>query len=157
MNNIDGTLKIVKARDIVAKLVGDSEHPTVLDDEEVNDMIEDLMSNDMVDKKGNKHQSTSISSGNTTIRIIDNHFEKFKEAMKNISPQKLQEIKEQIRNAIQKDPLLYTNLDDIGIDINNLENYLGSVEVLTIERRRVYNVYEVKKLFDNMEKYEQTI
>lgn len=134
-------LKIVKARNVIAKLVDEREHPVVLDDEEVNNMIKGLMSEDLIDNKGNKHQSTSISSGNTMVRILDNHFEKFTEVMKHISPQQLQEVKEQIHNAVQEDPLLTGSLDDIGIDLDNFENYLGSVEVLTIERVRVYNVY----------------
>lgn len=145
MKNVDGGLKIVKVRDVVAKLVYEMGNPVILDDEEVNDLIEDLMSKDMIDKEGNKRQSTGIGSGNTVIKILDNHFEKFTEAMKRVPPQKLQEMKEQIRNAIQENPLLGTNLEDIGIDLDNFENYLGSVEVLTVERRSVYNVYEVKK------------
>lgn len=138
------SLNIVKARNIVAKLVDDSKDYTDLDDEEVNELIEELMSEDLIDKEGNKCESRSISCGDTVVRILDNHFEKFTEAMKNISPEKLQEIKEQIRSSIQEYPLLGDNLDDIGIDINNFENYLGRVEVLTIERRRVYNIYEKK-------------
>lgn len=145
MENVDGGLKIIKVRDVVAKLVDDREHTVVLDDGEVNDLIEDLMSNDLIDKEGNKRQCTSTSCGNTMVRILDNHFEKFTESMKNISPHKLQEIKEQIRNAIKEDPLLSNNLDGIGIDLDNFENYLGSVEVLTIERTKIYNVYEIKK------------
>lgn len=142
---IDMALKIVKTRDVVVKLVDDSGYPVVLDDEEVNEMVEDIMSEDMVDEEGNKCQPASISSGNTMVRIHDNHFEKFTDAMKSIPPDKLQEIKEQIRAAIQKDPLLGSNLVDTGIDIDNFENYLGSVEALTIERRRVYNVYKVQE------------
>lgn len=145
MENVGEGLKVVKSRDIISKLVDDNGCSTELDDEEVNDLIKDLMSNDMIDKEGNKRESVSIGCGNTIVRLLDNHYEKFAEAMKNISPQKLQEIKEQIRNAIQGDPLLDSSLDKIGIDLNNFENYLGSVEVLTIERRRVYNVYEIKK------------
>jgi len=61
--------------------------------------------------------------------------------MKHISPQELQEVKEQIRNAVQKDPMLTGSLDHIGIDLDDFENYLGSVKVLTIEKVRVYNVY----------------
>lgn len=121
-------------------------YPVVLDDENINDMIEDLMSKDLIDEEGNKQQSSSISCGNTIVRIMENHFEKFRDIMKSIPPQKLQEIKEQIRNKnIEKDPLLDINLEDIGIDIDNIENYIGSVEVLIIERKRVYNIYEVKK------------
>ena len=139
------SLNIVKARNIITKLVDDSKDYTDLDDEEVNELIEELMSEDLIDKEGNKHQSNGISSGDTVVRILDNHFERFTEAMKNISPEKLQEVKEQIRNAIQENPFLGDSLDVIGIDINNFENYLGRVEVLTIERRRVYNIYEIKK------------
>ena len=140
-----GGLRRVKVRNIVSKLVNVSDYPVVLDDDNVNDLIEDLMSEDMIDKEGNKHRSASISCGNTIVAIIDNHLEKFQEIMKNISPQKLKEVKEQARNAIQKDPLLRIGIDNVGIDIDNLENYLGTVEVLTIERRRVYNVYEVNE------------
>jgi transcription antitermination factor NusG len=145
MDNVDRGLKAVKVRDIIAKLVDDSKYHIDLDDEEVNDLIEDLMSEDLTDKEGNKHQSSGISSGDTVVRILDNHFERFTEAMKNVSPEKLQEVKEQIRNAIQENPFLGDSLDVIGIDINNFENYLGRVEVLTIERRRIFNIYEIKK------------
>lgn len=136
-------LKIVKTRDVVAKLVFDGEYPVVLGDEEVKDMVKDIMSEDMVDEEGNKYQPEGMSSGNTMVRILDNHLEKFTEVMKNIPHDKLQELKEQIRGAIQKDPSLGASLDDVGIDLDNFENYLGSVEVLTIQRRRAYNVYEV--------------
>lgn len=149
--NINRGLKIVKARDIVAKLADDREYPVVLDDENINDMIEDLISEDLIDEEGNKHQSSSISCGNTIVRIIENHFEKFRDIMKSIPPKKLQEIKEQVRNRIEKDPLLDINLEDVGIDIDNIENYIGSVEVLTIERRRVFNVYEIKKEYNIIE------
>lgn len=137
-------LKIVKTRDVIAKLVDDSGYHVVLDDEEVNEMVEDIMSEDMVDEEGNKCQPASISSGNTMVRILDNHFEKLTDIMKSVPHNRLQELKEQIRAAIQKDPLLGSNLDDVGIDLDNFENYLGSVEVLTIERRRVYNVFKVQ-------------
>ena len=140
-----GGLKRVKVRNIVSKLVNVSDYPVVLDDDNVHDLIEDLMSEDMVDKEGNKHRSASIRCGDTVVAIIDSHLEKFQEIMKNISPQKLKEVKEQARRAIQKDPSLIVSIDDVGIDIDNLENYLGTVEVLTIERRRVYNVYELSK------------
>ncbi len=143
-NNIGRRSKIIKTRDVISKLIHNYEHLVVVDDDGVNNMIEDLMSKDIVDKEGNKHKFTSISSGNTIVRTIDNELEKFEEVMKNIPHQKLQEIKEKIRDAIQKDPLLNNNLDDAGIDLDNLENYLGSVEVLTIERRRIFNIYEVK-------------
>ena len=139
------SLNIVKARNIITKLVDDSKDYTDLDDEEVNELIEELMSEDLIDKEGNLCESTSISCGDTVVRKLDNHFERFTEAMKNVSPEKLQEIKEQIRNAIQEYPLLENGLNDIDIDIDNFENYLGRVEVLTIERRRVYNIYEIKK------------
>lgn len=137
----NGGLNIVKVRNVVSKLVNDSDYLVVLDDDNVNDMIKDLMSEEMIDKDGNKHRSASMSCGNTIVAIIDSHLEKFQEVMKNIPPQKLQEVKEQARKAIQKDPLLGTSLDSVGIDIDNFENYLGTVEVLTIERRRVYNVF----------------
>jgi len=139
------SLNIVKARNIITKLVDDSKDYTDLDDEEVNELIEELMSEDLIDKEGNVCESTGISSGDTVVRKLDNHFERFTKAMKNVSPEKLQEIKEQIRNAIQEYPLLENGLNDIDIDIDNFENYLGRVEVLTIERRRVYNIYEIKK------------
>jgi uncharacterized FlaG/YvyC family protein len=146
MENVPhGGLKVVKVRDVVAKLVDDRECSIVLDDEEVNDMIEDLMSNDMIDNNGNKHQCNDISCADTTIKIIDGHLDKFRDTIKNIPPEKLQEMKEKVRDAIQKDPFLHSGFDNIGIDLDNFENYLGSVEVLTIERRRVYNVYEIKK------------
>lgn len=134
-------MKVVKTRNVVAKLVDENESSVVLDDEEVEDMIKDLMSEDLIDNEGNKHRSKSIRCGNTIVEILDNHFEKFTEAMKNVSPQELQEVKAQIHNAVQKDPMLNGSLDHIGIDLDNFENYLGSVEVLTIERVRVYNVY----------------
>ena len=143
--NIDGGLKIVKVRDVVAKLVDDTESPVTLDDEGVNDMIESLMSEDLIDKEGNKRQATGTRCGDTVVNILDNHYEKFVEAMKHVSHEELHDIKEQIRNAIHKDPLLDSNLDKIGIDLDNFENYLGSVEVLTIERRRIYNVYKIKE------------
>lgn len=138
------SLKIVKVRNIVSKLVDDSKDYTDLDDEEVNELIEELMGEDLIDKEGNKCESTGISRGDTIVHKLDNHFEKFTNAMKNVLPEKLQEIKEQIRRAIQEYPLLENGLNDIDIDINNFENYLGRVEVLTIERRRVYNIYEKK-------------
>ncbi len=146
---IAGSLESIKVRDVVYKLVNDSEYTVHLDDDEVNDIIERLMSEDMVDKKGNKHKSTGISCGNTLVRIIDNHFEKFRKAIKSVSPQELQEIKKQIRKAVENDPFLHKSLDDIGgIDIDNVENYLGSVEVLTIVRRRVYNIYEENNKYE---------
>jgi hypothetical protein len=145
MENTNGGLKIVKVRDVVAKLVDDRDCSIVLDDEEVNSMIEEFMSEDFIDKEGNKHSYSSTGCADTVIRVLDGHLEKFKEVMKHISPQQLQEAKEHIHNAIQKDPFLYVSLNNVGIDLNNFENYLGSVEVLTIERRRVYNVYEIKK------------
>ena len=138
-------LKVVKVRNVVAKLVDDRECSVVLDDEEVNSMIEEFMSEDFIDKEGNKHSCSSTGCADTVIRVLDGHFEKFRDTIKDIPPEKLQEMKEQALEAIRKDPLLSTSLDNVGIDIDNLENYLGSVEVLTIERRRVYNVYEVKK------------
>lgn len=137
-------MKIVKTRNVMAKLVDENEPPIVLDDKEVKDMVEELMSDDFIDSKGKGRKSKSIRCGNTIVEILDNHFEKFSEAMKNISPQKLQELKDQIRYTVQEDPLLADSLDDIGIDLNNFENYLGSVEVLTIGRIGVYNVYEIK-------------
>jgi transcription antitermination factor NusG len=137
-------LKIAKTRNVETKLVDEREHPVVLDDEEVNDMIKDLMSEYLIDEE-NKHQSKSIRSGNTIVEILDNNFEKFTEAMKHISPRKLQEVKKQIRDAVQKDPLLNGSLDDVGIDLDNFENYLGTVQVFTIEKVRVYNVYEKKE------------
>ncbi len=139
------SLNIVKARNITTKLVDDSKDYTNLDDEEVNELIEELMSEDLIDKEGNLCESTGISSGDTVVRKLDNHFERFTEAMKNVPPEKLQEIKEQIRNAVRENPFLDDSLDVIDIDIDNFENYLGRVEVLTIERRRVYNIYEIKK------------
>ena len=142
---IDGGLKSIKVRNIISKLVNDSEYPIVLDDDNVSDLIEDLMSEDMVDKDGNNHRSVSISCGNTIVSIIDNQLEKFQELMKNISPQELKELKKRAHKAINKSSLLQDNLDDVGIDIDNIESYLGTVEVLTIERRRIYNVYEVKE------------
>ncbi len=143
--NIGRGLETIKVRDVVAKLVDDIEFPVALDDEGVNDMIKDLMSEDLINNEGNKRQATGTSCGDTVINILSNHYEKFVEAMKHVSPKELQDIKEQIRNAVHKDPLLDSNLDKIGIDLNNFENYLGSVEVLTVQRRRIYNVYEVKK------------
>lgn len=145
MENVSRGLKIVKVRNVVAKLVDDIECSVVLDDEEVNSMIEEFMSEDFIDKEGNKRSFSSTGCADTVIRVLDGHLEKFREAIKNIPPEKLQEMKEQVLEAIRKDPSLSTGLDNVGIDIDNLENYLGSVEVLTIERRRVYNVYEVKK------------
>ena len=145
MENVSVGLKIVKVRNVVAKLVDDRECSIVLDNEEINSMIEEFMSEDFIDKEGNKHQCNSTGCADTVIRILDGHLEKFRDAIKNILPEKLQEMKKQALEAIRKDPLLSTSLDNVGIDIDNLENYLGSVEVLTIERRRVYNVYEVKK------------
>ena len=137
-------MKIVKTRNVKAKLVDESEPPIVLDDEEVKDMVEELMSEDFIDSKGKDHKSKSIRCGDTIVQILDNHFEKFSETMKNISPQKLQELKDKIRYTVQEDPFLADSLNDIGIDLNNFENYLGSVEVLTIGRVGVYNVYEIK-------------
>jgi len=134
-------LKIVKTRNVVAKLVDERERPVVLDDEEVEDMIKDLMSESLIDEEGNNHQSKSIRSGNTIVETLDDHFEKFTEAMKHISPQELQEVKEHIHDVVQKDSVLAGGLDHIGIDLDNFENYLGSVKVLTIEKVRVYNVY----------------
>jgi hypothetical protein len=142
-------MKVVKTRNVDAKLVGERESSIVLDDEEVIDMIKDLMSENFIDEVGNNHKSKSIRCGDTIVEILDNNFEKFTEAMKHISPQELLEAKEKIRNAAQKDPLLIGSLDKTGIDLDNFENYLGSVEVLTIEKVRVYNVYEVKN--DNNE------
>jgi hypothetical protein len=137
-------LKIVKTRNVTAKLVDERESSIVLDDEEIKDMIKDLMSEDLIDKEGNKHRSKSIRCGNTIVEILDNNFEKFTEAMKHISPQELQEVKKQIYDTVQRDPSLTGSLDDIGIDLDNFENYLGSVEVLTIEKVSIYNVYEIK-------------
>jgi transcription antitermination factor NusG len=134
-------LKIVKTRNVEAKLVDEREHPVVLDNEEINEMIKDLMSDTLIDEEEKEHQSKSIRSGNTIVEILDNNFEKFTEAMKHISPQKLQEVKEQIRAEVKKDPLLNNSLDDVGIDLDNFENYLGTVQVFTIERVRIYNVY----------------
>jgi hypothetical protein len=142
-------MKVVKTRNVDAKLVGERESSIVLDDEEVIDMIKDLMSENFIDEVVNNHKSKSIRCGDTIVEILDNNFEKFTEAMKHISPQELLEAKEKIRNAAQKDPLLIGSLDKTGIDLDNFENYLGSVEVLTIEKVRVYNVYEVKN--DNNE------
>jgi hypothetical protein len=139
------SLKIVKVRNVAAKLVDNIERSTVLDDEEVNSMIEEFMSEDFIDKEGNKHQCNSAGCADTMIRVLDGHFEKFRGVIKNIPPEKLQEMKKQALEAIRKDSSLSASLDNVGIDIDNFENYLGSVEVLTIERRRVYNVYEVKK------------
>lgn len=134
-------LKIVKTRNVVVKLVGEREHPAVLDDGEVEEMIKDLMSESLIDEEGNNHQSKSIRSGNTIVETLDDHFEKFTETMKHISPQELQEVKEHIHDVVQKDSVLAGGLDHIGIDLDNFENYLGSVKVLTIEKVRVYNVY----------------
>lgn len=138
------SLKIIKVRDVTAKLVDERENPSVLNDEEVMDMIKDLMLNDMIDSEGNKCKPDSTTSGNTRVGVLENHFEKFTEAMKHVLPQQLSEIKELIRNSVLREQML-GNLNDIGIDLDNFENYLGSVEVLTIEKVRVYNVYEIKK------------
>lgn len=99
----------------------------------------DLMEEDLIDEDGNRHQATNIGSGNTIVRINNDHFDKL---TKSAAHQK--DIKEQIHEMTQKDPSLVTRFGDIGIDINNIENYLGSVEVLTIARRRIYSVYEDK-------------
>lgn len=137
-------MKVVKTRNVVAKLVGERESSIVLDDEEIIDMIKDLMSENLIDEDGNNHHSKSIRCADTIVEILDNNFEKFTEAMKHISPQELQETKEKIRKAVQNDPSLTGSLDEIGIDLDSFENYLGSVEVVTIEKVRVYNVYNSK-------------
>lgn len=138
-------LESVKSRNVTSKLVDDNKYSIDVDDATVNDLIDDLMSEDLIDKEGNKLQSNSISCGNILVRKLDNNFDKFTDAMKNVSPGELKKIKEKIQFAIQKDPFLVDSLDNLGIDLNNFENYLGSVEVLTIERRRVFNIFEVKK------------
>lgn len=137
-------LKVVKTRNVVAKLVDERESSIVLDDEEVIDMIKDIMSENLIDEEGNNHQSKSIRCGNTIVEILDNNFERFTEAMKRVSPEELQEVKKQIRDTVQNDPMLTGSLDRVGIDLDNFENYLGSVEVLTIEKVSVYNVYNSK-------------
>lgn len=137
-------LKFVKSRNISVEKIDDYTYIKSVEDDEVNDMIIDFMSEDAIDEEGNKRTVDGISSGDIIIRRMENHFQKIQDAIKKLTPEELHKLKEELPQEIKK----FSNSTGISLtnllDLNNIENYLGDVEVFTVIRRRVYNVYQVK-------------
>lgn len=134
-------LKFVKSRDVIIEKIDDYTYDKSIEDDKVNEMIIDFTSEDAIDKEGNKCIVNAISSGNIIIKRMENHLQKFQDAIKNLSSEELQKLKKELPKVIEK----YTTTEKLDKNlihnINNIENYLGKVEVLTVVRRRIFDVY----------------
>ncbi len=107
------SLKFNKVRNVILKLDKDEDDIAVLDDADIDEMIIGLTSQEAIDEKGNVVEIAGSRCGDTIINIVKHPAE--------------------------------DTLKMIGADINifkKVTHHIARVEVLTIVRRRIYDIYE---------------